>query len=47
MYKEKYLKYKTKYLDLKSQLGGAPKSKMVSIVDGFGNMIAPKKKAYS
>ena len=24
MYKEKYLKYKTKYLDLKSQLGGAP-----------------------
>ena len=22
MYKEKYLKYKTKYLDLKSQLGG-------------------------
>ena len=24
MYKEKYLKYKTKYLELKSQLGGAP-----------------------
>ena len=24
MYKEKYLKYKTKYLDLKSQLGGGP-----------------------
>jgi hypothetical protein len=24
MYKEKYLKYKTKYLDLKSQLGGDP-----------------------
>jgi len=24
MYKEKYLKYKTKYLDLKNQLGGAP-----------------------
>jgi hypothetical protein len=23
MYKEKYLKYKTKYLDLKNQLGGA------------------------
>ena len=22
MYKEKYLKYKTKYLDLKNQLGG-------------------------
>ena len=24
MYKEKYLKYKSKYLDLKSQLGGGP-----------------------
>ena len=24
MYKEKYLKYKTKYLNLKSQIGGAP-----------------------
>ena len=24
MYKEKYIKYKTKYLDLKKQLGGAP-----------------------
>jgi hypothetical protein len=24
MYKEKYLKYKTKYLELKNQLGGGP-----------------------
>ena len=24
MYKEKYLKYKTKYLDLQSQTGGSP-----------------------
>ena len=24
MYKEKYLKYKTKYLELKSQLDGSP-----------------------
>ena len=27
MYKEKYLKYKTKYLELKSQLDGSPNTR--------------------
>jgi hypothetical protein len=34
MYKEKYLKYKTKYLDLKNQLGGDP-----NIIQDGGNFI--------
>ena len=31
MYKEKYLKYKTKYLELKNQLGGGPTAEQLKL----------------
>jgi hypothetical protein len=33
MYKEKYLKYKTKYLDLKNQLGGGPTEEEAAVCE--------------